>query len=46
MNGDGLPEVLLHFNEFPDGRGHEILLGPSRNGRHYAEISDNEDTGP
>jgi hypothetical protein len=46
MNGDGLPEVIVHFNEYEDGRGHEILLAPTHGGRHYAEVSDNEDDGP
>jgi hypothetical protein len=46
MNGDGLPEVILHFSEYATGRGHEILLAPTHNGRRYAEVSNNEDEGP
>jgi hypothetical protein len=46
MNGDGVPEVILHFSEYASGRGHEILLGPSHGGRRYAEVSNNEDEGP
>ncbi len=46
MNGDGLPEIVYHFNEYEDGRGHEVVLAPTRGGRRYHQASDNEDDGP
>jgi hypothetical protein len=46
MNGDGLPEVIYHFNEYADGRGFEVVLAPKRGGRVYEEASNNRDDGP
>ncbi|APR76725.1 Hypothetical protein A7982_02072 [Minicystis rosea] len=46
MNGDGLPEVIYHFNEYDDGRGYEVVLSPKRGGKVYEQIADNRDDGP
>jgi hypothetical protein len=46
MSGDGVPEIIYHFNEYEDGRGHEVVLAPTRGGRRYRQVSDNEDNGP
>jgi hypothetical protein len=45
MSGDGLPEIIYHFNEYEDGRGYEVVLAATR-GRRYRQVSDNEDNGP
>jgi hypothetical protein len=46
MNGDGLPEVVYHFNEYEDGRGYEVTLAARRGGRSYEQVTDNRDDGP
>ena len=46
MNGDGLPEVIYHFNEYADGRGFEVVLSPKRGGQVYEQTADNQDNGP
>jgi hypothetical protein len=46
MSGDGVPEIIYHFNEYEDGRGFEVVLAPARGGRRYRQVSDNQDNGP
>ncbi len=46
MNGDGMPEVIAHFNEQRDGHGHEIVLASVDGGRSFEEIADNHDDCP
>lgn len=46
MNGDGMAEVIYHWNEYADGRGHEVVLSPSRGGTSWREVADNVDDCP
>ena len=46
MNDDGTPEVVYHFSEYEDGRGHEVVLGATGKKGRWREIATNEDTGP
>jgi hypothetical protein len=46
MNGDGVPEVIAHFNEQSDGRGYELVLASSNGGLSFQHVADNEDTCP
>ena len=46
MNGDGVPELIVHFNEFEDGGGHELVIASADGGDSYREIADNHDDCP
>jgi hypothetical protein len=46
LTGDGMPEIVVHFNEYEDGRGHEIVLTALRGGKSWREVSNNFDDCP
>jgi hypothetical protein len=46
MNGDGVPEVIAHFNEQSEGRGYEMVLASSDGGRSFEHVADNHDSCP
>lgn len=44
MDGDGTPEIVYHFSEYADGRGHEVVIGKATSGkRRWKELANNED---
>jgi hypothetical protein len=44
MNGDGIPEIIIHVSEGRNLLGYDAVLGAK--GTRFRRISDNEDTGP
>lgn len=46
VDRDGTPEVIYHFNEHEDGKGHEVVLRSADAGATWAEVGNNADTCP